>query len=268
MKKDINLESSLENLNFNVAILAVGTEITTGQILNSNTQWLSQELFKEGFAITHHMAVPDDHELIYNALKFLTFTCSCNLIFVTGGLGPTTDDFTREVVAKFVKQPLNWSEDNWARVVAKLNFKSVQIRDMHKNQSYFPKDAIILENQVGTADGFSINFQGLNLIQVYVLPGPPKELQNIYTNEILPKIKNLVPENLKWTQIIYTTTGLPESEVAASVNSVLSKEDSQLIAYRVHKPMVDVKLIFQKKDQQKFDLIAQKIHKALKDHLV
>ncbi len=84
-------------------ILAIGTEVTSGQIINKNAAWMSEKLNSYGMEVFHHLSVPDERELMINAMRFLT---GSNHLFITGGLGPTSDDFTREVVAEFAKKPL------------------------------------------------------------------------------------------------------------------------------------------------------------------
>lgn len=245
-----------------VAILSIGTELTTGQILNRNTQWLSIELLKLGISVPLQITVPDDTNLIRDSLKFMEKYAS--VIFVTGGLGPTADDFTRKVLADTFEKPLVWHEDNWQKIQAKLNSKGVQVRELHKQQCEFPQGAEILTNTAGIADGFTFK---TDHSEIYALPGPPKELANIWENHIRNRLEKSVPEHLKWTQSIWTTTDLPESEVATKVNEALGAEASQVL-YRVHSPCVDVKLLFQNKDSEYYHRLGQQIKKALELWLV
>src|SRR4051812_5082741 len=101
------------------AVLGVGTEITSGQILNSNAQWISQKLKGLGVEVLYHHVVPDDRGLILESLKILE---KCDFIFVTGGLGPTTDDFTRDIIAEWAKKDLIYDEKSYERIVER--FKS------------------------------------------------------------------------------------------------------------------------------------------------
>lgn len=240
-----------------VALLAIGTELTTGQILNKNAQWLSIELMKLGLAASVQITVPDDVELIREALQFVGKHAS--ILLVTGGLGPTADDFTRKVLADYYGRPLQWNEENWQKVRAKLQTRGVQIRDLHRQQCEYPQGAEILANGVGIADGFVLTTTS---IEVYALPGPPKELADIWENHIRARLEKQVPEHLQWVQSIWTTTGLPESEVAARVNEALGDVATQVL-YRVHSPCVDVKLLYQKKDANYYQGLGQQIAAAL-----
>ncbi len=245
-----------------IAILSIGTELTTGQILNKNAQWLSIELLKIGLTASYQITVPDDVSLIRNSLVFLENQAS--VIVITGGLGPTADDFTRKVLASVYHRPLTWNEENWQKVQAKLNSKGVPIREVHRQQCEYPDGAEILANGAGIADGFT--FKSKN-VEIYALPGPPKELADIWDNHIRVRLMNLVPDTEHWVQAIWTTTRLPESEVATKVDDALGTEASQVL-YRVHNPCVDVKLLFQKKDSEYYQGLSRKIEKALEPWLV
>lgn len=241
-----------------IALLSIGTEITTGQILNRNAQWLSVELLKLGLSVSYQMTVPDDKELIKSALHFLEPYAS--VILITGGLGPTADDFTRNVLAETYQRPLVWDEKNWEKVQSKLNAKGVQIRTLHRQQCEYPTGSELLANSMGIADGFKIKVS--EALVIYALPGPPKELAALWEDHIRDQLSDHVSEDLRWIQQIWTTTGLPESEVAARINEALG-ERAQQVLYRVHSPCVDVKLLFQRKDFEANKILGDQIQKAL-----
>lgn len=250
-----------------VGILAIGTEITTGQILNTNSQWLSTQLLELGFQTLYQMAVPDHPQEIKEALDFLENRCT--LLFVTGGLGPTADDFTRKVLAEKYQRPLLWNQENWERVQAKLSSKGVPIRTIHRQQCEFLEGSAILPNEAGTADGFKFKVsiprtaqQNKSEIEIYVLPGPPKEILSIWEGGVREQLGSLMPESQKWVQKKWTTKGLPESEVASRVNEVLG-EESQNVLYRAHTPFVDVKLLYQQKEAKVNEAQGQKIMQVL-----
>jgi len=276
-----------------IGILAIGTEITTGQILNTNSQWLSIELLALGIQTSYQIAVPDSPHEIKEALHFLENRAS--IIIVTGGLGPTADDFTRKVLAEKYQLPLVWNEENWVRVQAKLNAKGVQIRTIHRQQCEFPQDCTILLNNAGVADGFTFKIprskaSASNIlspsnipsqfhssspshsqsqemaqsqeIEIFVLPGPPKEIVNIWQNGVRDQLNKIIPESQKWIQKQWTTKGLPESEVATLINEALG-EASLKVLYRAHTPFIDVKLLFQKKEEEINESHGQKITQAL-----
>lgn len=245
-----------------IAILSIGTEITTGQILNTNAQWISAELLALGVPTSYQLTVPDHPFEIKAALEFLERDST--IIIVTGGLGPTADDFTRKILAEYYHRPLVWNEDNWKKVQDKLNSRHVTIRSLHRQQCEYPEGSRILSNGVGIADGFTFKVQpSLNsskkLQEIYALPGPPKELIDIWKNHIEDPMRLLIPESLQWVQKIWTTKGLPESEVASLINETLGIEASSQVLYRVNTPYIEVKFLYRKKDAAIYEAYGQKI---------
>ncbi len=216
-------------------ILAVGTELSTGEILNRNGAFLSDRLQNLGVATLNQVVVPDHREEIIKALQWMVGRSP--YIFVTGGLGPTSDDFTREVIASFAEAPLEFSERSWLQLQELYRQRGLTIRDAHRQQCYFPRGSRILENRVGTAHGFELEKGGSRL---FVLPGPPPELEGIWADHIEQSIASTI--KVKNGQLkIFTCLGAPESEVAEVVEREL-KDSGWTIGYRATVPYVKVKV--------------------------
>ena len=114
------------------ATLAIGTEITDGDVVDQNSAWLSVRLVDMGFAVSEHRSVPDSRAAILAAVRELAK--SNQLLFVTGGLGPTSDDFTREIIAEAAGLPLELSEDSWSRIQLLLESRGVEATETQKRQ--------------------------------------------------------------------------------------------------------------------------------------
>ena len=226
-------------------VLAIGTELTTGQIINRNASWISAQLVDLGIEVVAHLTVPDEHTLILEALD--RCRTMSQLIFITGGLGPTTDDFTREVVATWLRQPLDYHTEVWAEVHARLTRLGVTVAESNRQQCYFPRGAQILSNPQGTAAGFSCDLPS-ELIEdspkIWVLPGPPLEINAIWEishslieSEIRRRVPGLVPTRLFTWQCI----GKSEAELGEITENAL--RGSQLkTGYRAHRPFVEIKV--------------------------
>lgn len=228
------------------SILAIGSELTTGQIINKNATTLSRKLKDLGVVITTHLTVPDDKQIILNSLKFLESQLNENgdLLFVTGGLGPTSDDFTRDVLAEWAGAEMIFDPSSWERITQRLTSRGYKVHEMQKQQCYFPKNAKILFNSEGTANAFKFS---IDKKTVYVLPGPPREIEAIWKEHILAdlteKTKNLDKQIIR----SWDTIGVPEAEVAYAVEEALKDRPAHhglVIGYRVHQPYVEVKLSF------------------------
>jgi molybdenum cofactor synthesis domain-containing protein len=218
--------------------LAVGSEIIIGQILNTSSQWLSLQCEKIGLTSDFHLSVADDRQKMITAANFLA--SQSDLIFVTGGLGPTSDDFTREIIAQVTQKPLIWSDLAWNHLVNYLNTRQTQIRENHKQECYFPEGSDLFFNPIGTACGFAVRSHNKLWI---VLPGPPRELQAMWDDQIKPYLLKSVADldpMIVWSAYVF---GLPESGVAELLSPQLLECPFE-VGYRIHLPYIEFKLRF------------------------
>jgi nicotinamide-nucleotide amidase len=218
------------------AVLSIGTELTRGELVNSNASWLGAELTAIGFEVIEHIAVGDDSRRIVSALAGLVERA--RIVVATGGLGPTTDDVTTEAVASALGVRLvrdNASLDHIRRRFERLG------RTMgasNAKQADFPEGADILTNPIGTAPGFGVRFG--NCV-AYFLPGVPREMKKMFEEQIAPRIRALAPNNLFQSHL--RTFGLPESVVGEKLAGVEQAFPGTTIGYRAHFPEIEVKVL-------------------------
>jgi molybdenum cofactor synthesis domain-containing protein len=220
------------------SLITIGTEITDGQILNSNAKTLATEFNRLGFEMVRHLSVPDDRSLMLQSFEL----CSkdSDFVCIVGGLGPTSDDFTRSCVAEYLKRELTWDESSWSRIVERLNARRIPIAESNKQQCYYPEGSQIHLNPQGTANAFSlIHHQKLYLC----LPGPPREIKSIFdSNPLLAQIQTLFADQLKPDTLLkWKVTGVSESILGEWVQSVL-KDPAWKVGYRPHPPYVEIKV--------------------------
>jgi nicotinamide-nucleotide amidase len=243
-----------------VSILGIGTELTSGQILNRNAQWIATQLKKLGFSCSCHLVVADDRQDIFDALHFCAQRS--DIIISTGGLGPTTDDFTKDVIAKWSQKELTFDADSWQHVQDQLNARNVPVRDFQKQQAYFPKNSKIYKNSFGTANAFKIEHQSK---KVYALPGPPKEIEGLW-NDFLEKEFSLLAQSLDpMITESWECLGQGESEIAHLTEKALTDCPFEK-GYRVHLPYVEVKLSYKKSQKMAAQKWVQSLDKALKPY--
>ena len=243
------------------SILAIGTELTSGQIINKNASTISKKLKSLGVLTTSHLTVPDDKELILEALSFLNK--KSELLFITGGLGPTTDDFTRDVVAEWISRPMIFDTNSWESIQQRLTVRGFSVKDMQKQQCYYPEGATVLTNSEGTANGFLCTF---NNMDVYVLPGPPREIEAIWRDHIQARLMEKTSGIDKVVTRGWDTIGLGESDIAFQVEEALKNRPRNSffeIGYRVHLPYVEVKLSYMKAAENEWAFWVQKIEQLL-----
>lgn len=235
------------------SILAIGSELTSGQIINKNAATLSHKLKDLGVVITTHLTAPDDKQIILNSLRFLESQLNekGDLLFITGGLGPTSDDFTRDVLAGWADVEMVFNQPSWERITQRLISRGYKVHEMQKQQCYFPKNAEILFNSEGTANAFRFIKEN---ITVYALPGPPREIEAIWKDHILTELTEKTKNLDKLITKSWDTIGAPEAEVAYAVEGALKDRPAPdiskglIIGYRVHQPYVEVKLSFSSED--------------------
>lgn len=247
-------------------ILSIGTELTTGQILNRNSHWLAEKIYSYGINPHIHLAVPDDRKLILQALDF----CAnhSDLLFITGGLGPTSDDFTREVIAEWSQRPLLWNEAAWQHIHNRLIPRGIAVKEIQKQQCYFPDGAEILHNELGTAHGFFLlHTSHGSEKKLFILPGPPKEIDGIWQSHIINKLEDWTSNTDKLITHSWDTIGIGESEIAEAVEASLAGKkqnpDDFEIGYRVHLPFVEVKLSYKKSFSSQALLWREAVEKAI-----
>jgi nicotinamide-nucleotide amidase len=251
------------NLISRAAILAVGTEITSGQIVNGNAAWIARRIVDLGAEVVLHETVPDDRPMIRAALD--RSSEAARLVVVTGGLGPTTDDFTREALAEWAGLPLEFHEPSWKKIEERLGRLGIPVAPSNRQQCFFPRGSQVLPNAQGTADGFHFTKDGTNL---WVLPGPPAEIASIWEGEraspapapeLAPSlaidvmIRHLLPPDLKRLRLFtWDCLGKSESELGELVEEALKGSGFQT-GYRVHRPYVEVKVWISGNSQAEFD---------------
>ena len=217
------------------SVLAIGTEITTGQITNRNAAWISQQLAELGIEVTLHETVPDDRPLIQSALDRCAETS--HLIFVTGGLGPTSDDFTRDEIAKWARQEMEFHEPSWKHIETRLGRFNIPIAQSNRQQCFFPKGARVIMNLEGTANAFTLNACDR---KIWVLPGPPREVEAVW-KEISAQLEAEVPETKPLKLLTWQCIGKSEAELGEITERELAGSGLQ-IGYRAHRPYVEIKV--------------------------
>ena len=252
MTSDLRLIGAMK-----ISVLAVGTELTTGQINNKNSSWISKKLKDLGVLTSLHLTVPDDRVLVLESLQI----CAdhSDVIFVTGGLGPTSDDFTRDVVAQWSGRTLEWNEKSWQHVVERLSSRGYVVRDFQKQQCFFPSGATILENDHGTAHGFSIEHS--NKI-IFVLPGPPREIEAIWDKNISNWLDQKTADLDRHLTMSWDILGYGESEIAKWTEEALMGSGLE-IGYRVHLPYVEVKVSFLKSQENATQIWIEKLNEKI-----
>lgn len=162
-------------------ILAVGTELLMGQIANTNAQYISSRLPDAGIGVYYHDVVGDNPERLKQSLS-LALTRS-DVVIITGGLGPTQDDLTKETVASVLNRRLVLDQESLDKIEEFFKNRSICMSKNNIKQAYLPEDCIIVRNRNGTAPGCIIEDNGKTIV---MLPGPPSEMKPMFDETVMP----------------------------------------------------------------------------------
>ncbi|MBQ2161647.1 MAG: competence/damage-inducible protein A [Firmicutes bacterium] len=168
------------------AILTVGTEILFGQVVNTNAAYLSKSLQNLGYDVMYHYTVGDNPGRLKELLDFAYH--DCDLIITTGGLGPTQDDLTKEIIAEYFGEKLVEYPDQLEILVNHFKNSKYKWTENNRKQAWFPENnCTILANPHGTAPGFMISKNGKHIA---ALPGPPREMKEMFENQLKPILES------------------------------------------------------------------------------
>jgi nicotinamide-nucleotide amidase len=218
-----------------VAILSIGTELTRGELVNTNAAWLGAELSELGFEVGAMVTVGDDRARIADALRALA--ASHRAVIATGGLGPTSDDVTAEAVASALGVSLARNDGAFDAVRRRFERLGRAMSPLHAKQADLPAGAEPLLNPVGTAPGFAVR---LGEADAFFLPGVPHEMHRLWFEHVAPRLRPLAPDDRH--QVRLRTFGLPESVVAERLEGLEAAHPGAALAYRVSFPEVEVKV--------------------------
>lgn len=178
------------------SIVSVGTELLFGQIVNTNAVYLSQELNMLGIDVLYHHTIGDNPERLSQILK-LSLQES-DLIITTGGLGPTQDDMTKDIVCQVFEDELVRNEEIVEKLKSYFHKLNRPMTENNLKQAYFPSRAVILDNERGTAPGFLLENKGKYIIS---LPGPPVEMKSMFQNHVVSFLEELTDSSIYYKMV-------------------------------------------------------------------
>ncbi|MGF6375512.1 nicotinamide-nucleotide amidase [Clostridiales Family XIII bacterium PM5-7] len=205
------------------AILSVGTELLFGQITNTNTVYLSQQLNLLGFDVMYHYTVGDNTDRLAEIIE-MAFR-DCDLIITTGGLGPTEDDLTKETVCQVLHDQLVNHEESLKTLYAIMEKRGRVMTENNLKQALMPSRAVVFDNDAGTAPGFALS-EGEKT--VVCMPGPPREMTRMWQRRVKPFLEQ------KQDAVIYYQTlrlfGIGESALETELLHLIDGQTDPTIA--------------------------------------
>lgn len=204
-------------------IITVGTEILLGDILNTNCRYLSRELAAMGIEMYYQITVGDNEERLLKTLE--ESLNRSDIVICTGGLGPTEDDITKEVCAKYFGYELELHKPSLDAMIERFKHMNRVPTKNNEKQAYFPKEAYILKNDNGTAPGCIMEKEGKMIV---VLPGPPKEMESMFENYVKPYLSKLTDDVIE--SEVLRIIGVGESKVENDILDIIDSQTNPTIA--------------------------------------
>jgi nicotinamide-nucleotide amidase len=233
------------------AVLSIGTELTRGELVNSNSAWLAEQLTALGFECTEHHTVDDDLGRIVALIQEVA--PRHGVLVCTGGLGPTTDDLTTEAVAQALGVGLQRDPGSLDRIRSYFTARGRVMSPSNEKQADFPAGARVLANDVGTAPGFHVTHAGAEL---FFMPGVPREMKHLFSERVVPVIAGRVVRTTH--QIHLRTFGLPESQLGDMLNGVEAQFSGVTMGYRASFPEIELKVHARAEDHVAAMLLAER----------
>lgn len=206
-------------------IIAVGTEILLGQIVNTNATYLSQILTGLGFDLYHQQVVGDNEARLFHSIEEASKRST--LVVLCGGLGPTEDDLTKQTVAKFVDEELMYDEKALKHVTDYFVYSDRPMTENNKQQALTIKGATTIQNPAGLACGLLIEKNKINYL---LLPGPPREMKKMIEVGVLPLLSKMLPNKMKLVSRYLRFMGIGESRLVTELSEMIKMQTNPTIA--------------------------------------
>lgn len=250
------LVSDLGKNTMNCEIITIGDELLIGQVVDTNSAWMAQALNPMGIAIRQITSVSDKEEHIVSALELASKTAA--VVIMTGGLGPTKDDLTKNTLCRYFNSELRFDEEVYGDVKKLFAERGFEVTETNRQQAMVPVAAQVLRNKRGTAPGMWFEKNGVIYIS---LPGVPYEMKHLMENEVLPRLRKRfdLPPVMHKTLL---TQGIGESTLSdkiASWESALPKELK--LAYLPSPGMVRLRLSLVGANEETRKLLEQETEK-------
>lgn len=240
-----------------VELISVGTEILMGNIVNTNAAWLAKECAALGLSCFYQSVVGDNEDRLKEQMK--TSLERSDIVILTGGLGPTTDDLTKETAALLMGKKLVTDQHSLERVKAYFQVRGIEMTENNKKQALVPEGARVLDNDNGTAPGLILESGEKCMI---LLPGPPNEMKPLFEAQVKPFLKALNP------CVLYSRTvklcGIGESKAAAIVQDMIDAQENPTIAPYAKTGEVHFRVTAQAKNEKEGKKLVKPVVKELK----
>jgi nicotinamide-nucleotide amidase len=242
-------------------VVGIGTEILLGQIANTNAQHISQRLADIGVDVLHHQAVGDNVGRIAGAIRLAL--SRADLVILTGGLGPTGDDITRQAIAQALDRPLSRRSEIEDFLREKFRRLSREMPESNLVQADVPEGVRYILPERGTAPGLVIDTDDG---RVFAVPGVPAEMREMLEGVILPELQaEIGPQGI--VSRVLRVTGIPEARIGEILDDVFRRSENPTVAYLASAGEVRVRLTAKAASREEADALIAPVEREVRDRL-
>ena len=241
-------------------IIAVGTELLMGEILNSNSRDIARELYNLGIDVYHQSVVGDNLNRVSKELE--TAFERADLVITTGGLGPTRDDLTKEAAAHFLKRDMILDEESIKHLEDFFGSRGLPLNEGNKRQAYFPEGAKIIPNENGTAPACIIEFDEKVLV---ILPGPPREVIPLMEKYIIPYLEKRTGK--VFISDIINISGIGEGHMEEKIMDIIDAQENPTVAPYAKEHGLTLRVTASASTEQEARLLLEPVVKKVCDRL-
>lgn len=216
-------------------IISSGTELLLGEVTDTNAPYLARELAAIGVSVYHRATVGDNPARLLETIQ--RADKRANLVIVSGGLGPTQDDITKDILADYLDLKLVLDEESFAKISNDHKKEEIPIGNYYHSQVI--EGSKILKNDVGTAAGMVVE---KNNIKYVLLPGPPHEFEHMVSNYLIPFLSNSLPNTQKLQSRNLKFYGIPESSVAEKLDDLIEHQTNPTLAVYTKNGVIDIRI--------------------------
>lgn len=252
-------ENTVQNIT--AEIVAIGTEILLGEITDTNSVFLARGLRDLGINVYFMTSVGDNEKRITDAIRLAMGRAQ--VVITCGGLGPTVDDMTRQGVANATDRGLTFHQHLLDHIATRFAGFRMQMPENNRRQAYVPDHAIIVENAVGTAPSFIVE-HGENI--VLSLPGVPREMTYLFTNKIVPYLRERYKLGIIKARVL-KTAGVGESALDEQIGDDLLQASNPSIGLAAHSGQVDVRITAKAENETQADALIGLIEAELRERI-
>ena len=228
-------------------VIAIGDELTSGQRLDTNSRWLSAELGVLGIPVVFHTTAADT--LAAGIEAFRVAASRSDIVVATGGLGPTADDLTRDVLAAVAGEPLEFSAEAFAAVESRFARRSMAMPESNRRQALFPRGSRIIPNPHGTAPGIDVDLPRDGAgnptggrCRVFALPGVPAEMHVMWRDTVAPTLVTLLPDVATIVQKTLKCFGAGESAIEAMLPDLVRRGREPAVGITAHEATITLRI--------------------------